>query len=140
MSADNFVGVRPNADGTYSIFEYGNMSVYGEDCMYLSTERGQTTVGREKALVRAHDLVNEMDICEYGVVEMDAVRDKPCGRCYMCVHERRIVAEDLAKCTGCGEPISEGEWQTLTSEGTYHRRCAPGIAVHKIGANNGTES
>jgi len=139
MSADNFVGVRPNADGTYSIFEYGCMSILGEDCMYLSTERGQTTVGREKALVKAHDLVNEMDICEYGVVEMDAVRTKPCGRCFVCVHERGIVAEDLQKCSVCDKPISEGEWMSITSEGTYHHRCEPRLNSlgNRVGRENG---
>jgi hypothetical protein len=40
MSADNFVGVRPNKDGTYSIFEYGNMSIFEEDCMYLAGQLG----------------------------------------------------------------------------------------------------
>jgi hypothetical protein len=126
VSADNFVGVRPNADGTYSIFEYGNMSVYGEDCMYLSESKGDTFVeSREKALVVAHDLVNEMDVCEYGVIEMGHVRDKPCGRCFVCVHERNIVSEDLQKCSGCDKPISEGEWQVSNSTGTYHTRCDP---------------
>lgn len=124
MSADNFVGVRPNADGTYSIFEYGNMSVYEEDCMYLSESKGNTFVeSREKALVVAHDLVNEMDICEYGVVEMGRVRDKPCGRCFVCVNKRGIVAAELQRCSKCKEPISDSEWQVLNSTGTYHRGC-----------------
>jgi hypothetical protein len=129
MSADNFVGVRPNADGTYSIFEYGNMSVYGEDCMYLSKEEGTTVDNREQALVKAHDLVNDMYVCEYGVVEMRPIREKPCGRCYVCVHERGIVSDTLTKCSKCGEPISEGEWQTLTSEGVFHSRCECRLTV-----------
>ena len=92
MSADNFVGVRPNKDGTYSVFEYGNMSMYSEDCMYLADQTGEISPSRETALVKAHDLVKEMYICEYGVVEMSSTRDNPCGRCFVCIHDRGAVS------------------------------------------------
>jgi len=69
MSADNFVGIRPNKDGTYSIFEYGCMSILDEDCMYLADKQGIMVNARDSALVRAHDIVTRMDICEYGVVD-----------------------------------------------------------------------
>jgi hypothetical protein len=126
VSADNFVGVRPNGNGTYAIFEYGNMSVYGEDCMYL-LEVAPTVQApnRAEALVAAHDMVNAMDICEYGVVEMSAASTDPCGRCYVCIHQRGIVADDTTKCDDCGEAIAYGEWQVGTQGKTYHSRCDP---------------
>jgi Zn finger protein HypA/HybF involved in hydrogenase expression len=130
MSADNFVGVRPNDDDTYSVFEYGNMSVYGEDCMYLNDQVGEVKSSRQEALMYAHDLVNEMDICEYGVIEMNKKAKEPCGRCWVCVHERHIVATDLPKCDGCGEAISHGEWMVMVHTGTYHNRCEPGRTTH----------
>lgn len=132
MSADNFVGVRPNPDElTYSIFGYGCMSILDEDCMYLATERGEEIAAltmaeaRATALVKAHDIVKEMDICEYGVVELPPISDEPCGRCYVCVHDRKIVADDVQRCTKCNEPISTSEWMTMTSEGTFHSSCEP---------------
>lgn len=119
MSADNFVGVRPNPNEfTYSIFEYGNMSAYDEDCMYLANQRGEEiseitmATARATALVRAHDIVNEMDICEYGVVEMPPVPNEPCGRCYVCVNNRSIVTSDIQKCDRCNKPISSSDWMT----------------------------
>ena len=113
MSADNFVGIRPNEDGTYSIFEYGCMSIYGEDCMYLQNEEPTKTAStREAALVAAHDLVNEMYICEYGVIEMPVPRKEPCGRCFVCVHERHVVSNTLEKCSVCKKPIPDGTWTT----------------------------
>lgn len=123
MSADNFVGVRPNEDGTYSIFEYGCASVDGEDCMYLAGEMGIVVPNRETALVRAHDIVNDMYVCEYGVVEMSRVPDEPCGRCYVCINERHIVHDDVQRCDKCHLPIAQGEWMTLNQEGTFHSRC-----------------
>lgn len=102
MSADNFVGVRPQKvngelTGKYEIFEYGNMSMLDEDCMYLTNTSPDHVVStgnsdcRAFALVKAHDIVKELVFCEYGVVELDPIPDKPCGRCYVCVHERRIA-------------------------------------------------
>jgi hypothetical protein len=140
MSADNFVGVRPNKDGSYSIFEYGSMSVYGEDCMYLSDETGiivhplaggndGPVNNRMVALTWAHDIVNRMDICEYGVVEMSPVPDEPCGRCYVCVNCRHIVADDIERCDKCHDPIVEGDWLTTQYDPTekkvltVHTRC-----------------
>ena len=125
MSADNFVGVRPNKDGTYSIFEYGNMSVYGEDCMYLSTEMGIIAPTREHAIMQAHDIVNEMYVCEYGVVEMPPVPDKLCGGCCYCVYERCEPSADLPKCDKCNKVISNTEWQVMTQGKHYHNRCEP---------------
>lgn len=117
MSADNFVGVRQNKDGTYSVFKYGCMSVLDEDCMYLASEIGEIVPSREAALVRAHDLVRDMYICEYGVIELDPVPDKPCGRCYVCINDRQVVADDIDKCDGCHEPISSSEWRIHTKGG-----------------------
>jgi hypothetical protein len=92
MSADNFVGVRPNKDGTYSIFEYGNMSMFEEDCMYLADKTEVVMPDRATALVFAHDLVKGMYVCEYGVIEMKPVPEEPCGQCYICTHERQKPA------------------------------------------------
>lgn len=122
MSADNFVGVRPTEDGKYEIFEYGNMSCYGDDCMYDANATPTKIVDtREEALIAAHDLVNEMDICEYGVIEMSPVPKKFCGRCYICVHERHIASDDLEKCDMCNNPISEGEWTTSWFDGVANK-------------------
>lgn len=123
MSADNFVGVRPNKDGTYSVFEYGSMSVYEEDCMYLSDKEGTIKIGREQAILHAHDIVNAMYICEYGVIEMPPVPDSPCRRCFVCIHERKIIAPDITLCTECNDPISDSETRVLTREGIFHSRC-----------------
>lgn len=126
MSADNFVGVRPREDGGYDIFEYGCMSAYEEDCMYLK-DANPTVLAetREKALVEAHDIVNEMMICEYGVVEMRPVPKDFCGHCYVCINVRGIVAENIERCTACDKPFSNSDWRTITSEGTFHSRCEP---------------
>lgn len=126
MSADNFVGVRPNKNGTWSVFEYGNASVDEEDCMYLSDQLGVVVDSREKALVIAHDLVNEMYVCEYGVVEMSPIPDEPCGRCYICIHDRNIVDPTVERCDGCGEPFHQSQSMTGVSGKWYHNRCEPG--------------
>lgn len=125
MSADNFVGVRPNKDGTYSIFEYGCMSILDEDCLYLANEDGKRVESREVALSLAHIAVREMSICEYGVIEMSPVPDEPCGRCYMCINQRNVIAGDVARCDGCKLPISTSEWTVMTSAGTFHTLCEP---------------
>jgi hypothetical protein len=125
MSADNFVGVRPNKDGMYSVFGYGCMSILDEDCLYLSGEQGEVVDARDKALLRAHELVREQYICEYGVVEMSPVPDEPCGRCYMCINQRKVIAGDVARCDGCHHPISTSEWTVMTSAGTFHSCCEP---------------
>lgn len=136
MSADNFVGVRPQKvdgqlTGKYEIFEYGNMSVFGEDCMYYKDEKPSHIVAtanadtRYMALGKAHDIVNEMDICEYGVVEMPPIPDEPCGRCFVCIHERKIVADDVQRCDKCNEPIAQGDWCVGTAEGVFHTHCEP---------------
>lgn len=137
MSADNFVGVRPEKDGTYSIFEYGCMSILDEDCMYLKDAKPTKIIlptagigsgavnARALALVEAHDLANKMMICEYGVIELQPVPKKFCGKCWVCVHERKIVDPSVPKCDSCLEPIA-GEWMVMTNGGTYHNRCEPG--------------
>lgn len=131
MSADNFVGVRHNKDNTYSILEYGCMSILDEDCQYLSEDGDKvqphhplTVLSREHALVKAHDIVNKMDICEYGVIEVTPT-EVPCGTCYVCVHVRGIVADTVVKCTECEQPISTSEWQTHTNGGVFNTRCEP---------------
>lgn len=126
MSADNFVGVRPNNDGTYDVFEYGCMSILDEDCMYLKDAVGRPFSTREKALVEAHDVVKRMDICEYGVIELEPTPPQPCGRCYVCINERKVVDDNVQRCTACKEPIAAGEWMVMKDNGTYHNRCEPG--------------
>lgn len=127
MSADNFVGVRPNEDGTYSIFEYGNMSCFDEDCMYLKEAKPTKVLfSRGSALVAAHDLVKDMYVCEYGVVEMPPVPKEFCGRCYVCVNVRNTIAPDLECCTLCGKPFHSSEWRVSTQVGTFHTSCEPG--------------
>lgn len=123
MSADNYIGVRPTKDGKFQV-EGGSASCEGEDCQYAG-HIYSIHDDRVSALVAAHDQVGREFIVEYGVWEMEPKPDKPCGRCYVCVHDRNIVAVDITRCDGCHEPISEGEWQSLTSEGTFHSRCEP---------------
>jgi hypothetical protein len=80
---------------------------------------------REKALIYAHDYLKDQYIVEYGVIELDPMPDKPCGRCYVCVHERKIISDDLPRCDGCGKPISSSEWQVYTQNKIYHYSCEP---------------
>lgn len=91
--------------------------------MYLSDKKGIVVSARDLALVRAHDIVNRMDICEYGVVEMPPIREQVCGHCYMCVNQRNVIAGDIARCDHCGEPIVDGDWITMNAQGTFHSRC-----------------
>lgn len=100
--------------------------------MYLADEKGAIVSSRPTALVMAHDLVKEMDICEYGVVEMMPVRSKPCGACWVCVYERKIPNEDLPKCTRCNKPIASTEFMSMTSEGQFHRSCEVEMAVSDV--------
>jgi len=105
------------------------MSVFDEDCMYLVEEIGTIAPTREHALILAHDIVNEMYVCEYGVVEMNPAPSAYCGRCYYCVHERGVVSPDLPKCSACGKVISGSEWQVMTQGKHYHNRCEPNKGV-----------
>lgn len=115
MSADNFVGVMPRDDGTYAIYEYGCMSILDEDCMYLKDEQPTIVApDRGAALLQAHDMVNKMYICEYGVIELAPRPHVPCGRCWVCVHQRGIADDSLPTCSVCHKPISEGDWQQTT--------------------------
>jgi hypothetical protein len=67
----------------------------------------------------------KMDICEYGVIEMSAAPTDPCGRCFVCIHERNVVSKKATKCDGCGTPIAYGEWQVGIQDKVYHSRCDP---------------
>ncbi len=128
MSADNYVGVIPTNDGEpvkWGVIPYGNASMLDEDCMYRGAIEGSYFDTRAEALVRAHDLVKEEYVVEYGVIELEPVPAEPCGYCYVCVHERGIVADDLDKCDGCGKVISTGEWRVLTGGKIYHNSCEP---------------
>jgi hypothetical protein len=125
MSADNFVGVRPNKDGTYSVFEYGCMSILDEDCMYLSEQDGKRVESREVALSLAHIFADRHFTHRNGVIEMSPIPDAPCGRCYMCVNQRNVIAADIARCDGCHLPISTSDWTVMTSVGTFHNSCDP---------------
>ncbi len=124
MSADNYVGVLQQKDGKYGLIPYGNMSMLDEDCQYRGhVEKTYDT--RADALVAAHDRSQDIDIVEYGVIELHEPPEKPCGRCYMCVNDRECIATDITRCDACGEPISDGEWQVHTQGGTFHNRCEP---------------
>lgn len=127
MSADNFVGVYQTEAGKWIVSE-GCMSIEIEDCQYRGGSLSEHD-SRENALVAAHDAAKEMTILEYGVVEFGKI-GPPCGHCYVCVHERHIVADDLPRCDApdCGEVITASEWQIHTGSGIYHSRCEPGRA------------
>ena len=114
MSADNYIGVIPTKDGKWGVIPYGCMSLLDEDCMYRGRVEGSYFDTRAEALEAAHDQVKKEAIVEYGVIELDPMPTEPCGRCYVCVHERGIVAEDIQRCDGCGNPISSSEWMCLT--------------------------
>jgi len=123
MSADNYIGVRPSKDGTFTI-EHGFMSPLSEDCQYQGTARA-TADTREIALVKAHDILKDEYIVEYGVIELDCIPDDPCGRCYVCVSEDRNVAPDLETCDACKEPLVLSQSTVLTQGGQFHGHCEP---------------
>lgn len=126
MSADNYIGVIRSEDGKYGLIPYGNMSQLGEDCMYRGRVEGSYFDDRASALVAAHDLYKTSHIVEYGVIELDPLPDEPCGKCYVCINERKVVHNDTPLCDGCNQPISTSEWMTLSNGKTYHNRCEPG--------------
>jgi hypothetical protein len=81
------------------------MSPFDEDCLYLKDISPQASFSsREKAIVHAHDLVNQEPIVEYGVIE-SSIPDNPCGLCWVCVHQRNIRSENLMLCHDCSEPL-----------------------------------
>src|SRR6266404_2034004 len=119
MSADNYIGVIATKDGKYGVIPYGNMSMLDEDCQYRGAVQGSYFDDRATALIAAHDALKEEYIVEYGVIELTEP-DVPCGRCYVCINERNIVADDVQRCDACGEPIHSSEWRTTNANGTYH--------------------
>ena len=122
MSADNYIGVR-EVEGFFYVTE-GSMSILDEDCQYVGHTLKELS-SREQALVYAHDRMKNEYIVEYGVIELSPIPEKPCGRCYVCINVRNIVAEDIQRCDGCGDPISSNDWMCMTSEGIFHHRCEP---------------
>lgn len=127
MSADNYVGVlRKTLDDGYEYFVVdGNASIDSEDCQYVGNVVGVFS-SREDALVAAHNYADKLPVLEYGVHESVYPQEPPCGKCYVCINERGIVAEDVQRCDRCHEPISTSEWMTSTYEGTFHSRCENG--------------
>ena len=126
MSADNYIGVLQNkVYDSWTIVD-GCMSVEMEDCQYIGRVLENHST-RETAIVRAHDIMKDMSIVEYGVIELDAYPRILCGKCYVCVHDRLTVAiaSTVPNCYKCGEPISSSEWVCLTQGHTYHSRCEP---------------
>ena len=122
MSADNYVGVYPRQGG-YGVVN-GCMSILDEDCKYRGSEirLAQT---RELALVAAHDYAKNLDILEYGVIELDAIPDEFCGRCFVCINERKIVDPNIERCDECHEPFTNTDWRCSSLAGTFHHRCEP---------------
>lgn len=124
MSADNYIAVmqRPT-DGKWLV-TYGFASPDGEDCQYIGTILSDHD-SRPKALTAAHDRAKLETILEYGVSEQSYPPREPCGRCFVCIHERNIVADDVRRCDRCEKPISYSEWAVSTNTGTYHPSCEP---------------
>lgn len=122
MSADNYIGIIPTKDGRYGVIPYGNMSMLDEDCLYRGRVESYYN-DRASALVAAHDLNKQSDIVEYGVIELEPITDKLCGTCFVCVHERKVISDDIPRCTACKQPLSDSEWVTQTSKGIFHNRC-----------------
>ena len=128
MSADNFIGVRPIPNTLTYLVVHGFMSPLSEDCQYEGSELARCQ-GRELALVKAHDLAKQESVLEYGVIELDPIPLEPCGRCYLCVHERGIIDSSLEKCDGCENVISASETHTYTQGKVYHSSCEM-VAAH----------
>lgn len=122
MSADNYIGVLHTKDDKYGLIPYGNMSMLDEDCQYRGQVAGSYFDDRASALVAAHDRLKEEYIVEYGVIELEEP-DTPCGHCFVCINERKIVTDNVTRCTACGDPIHSGEWTTMNHNGTFHRSC-----------------
>jgi hypothetical protein len=125
VSADNYIGVIHTKDDEYAIIPYGNMSMLSEDCQYRGAITGNyyTSEERADALLAAHDMLKAAEYpIEYGVIELEEP-DEPCGRCYVCIATRGIVANDVPRCTACEKPITG--WLVMNSEGTFHRSCEP---------------
>lgn len=133
MSADNYVAVLRKADNEYVIVD-GNESANEEDCQYVGHVVA-VKYTRPDALVAAHDHADKLPILEYGVTEGNypAIGDF-CGRCYTCINDREIVADDVERCTKCNEPIVSGDWRVMKDKGIFHRRCEPGrpTPVHEL--------
>lgn len=124
MSADNYYAVYPVTDATGTKYAvcHGFMSCEMEDCMY----RGQIYAlykTREKALVAAHDLAAKDYIVEYGVIELDEIPKDFCRRCYVCVHERKLIDPELRCCDVCSGTISDSESFTMANGKTMHNGC-----------------
>src|ERR1044072_1512341 len=109
MSADNYVRVLRKVEGHTThyynyIVVYGCASIDEEDCQYVGRVVSVHDT-REKALAAAHNYADKLPVLEYGVSEGIYPDETPCGRCYVCITERGIVAKDIQRCTACGNPI-----------------------------------
>lgn len=124
MSADNYITVYPNKTTGGFIVAYGCASIEQEDCLYRGTTLSEHQT-REEALTAAHDEAKKVPILEYGVTESSAIPGKCCGRCYVCINERHVIADDIARCDECHEPITTSDWRVMTQGKTYHHRCEP---------------
>lgn len=124
-----------SADNAYAVFEKGGswyfahvfMSPFDENCMYLAdvdTDNRTSYRSEDDAVLAAYH-TEKQEIAEsgygteYGVFTAK-IPEKPCGTCYVCVHERKIVSEDIEICDGCGKPITSEEWKVTNSNGTFH--------------------
>jgi hypothetical protein len=119
MSADNFVGIYPS--GSDWIVTDGSASREMEDCQY----RGGTVnvfPTYEQAVLAAHEYAKTLPVLEYGVGTLSAITE-PCGRCFVCVNERKIVDKNIERCDFCHEPITSDSWMTVTGRKTYHNNC-----------------
>ena len=122
MSADNFVAVYPENHNW--IITDGSMSIEMEDCQYRGSEVGRSN-SRELALVEAHNYANTLSVLEYGVIELPAIPEEFCGRCFVCVHERSIIDPTLEHCEKCGKVISASEGYTMMMGAIFHNGCSP---------------
>lgn len=125
MSADNYVAIlAKETDGGYEYYVVdGCASVDSEDCQYIG-HVVSIHDNRGEALEAAHDYAATLPVLEYGVSEGTYPSSTPCGHCFVCINERGVVADDVTRCTACGEPITD--WSITTSAGTFHRACELG--------------
>lgn len=125
-----------SADNAYAVFVVGDkwyvshvfMSPMEDDCLYLQelAEKDKLSPyeSLEKALVAAHEFCKEDTVVEYGVITCEALTE-PCGKCNVCVDERKVIADDIERCDGCKDPITDTDWTVMTAKGTFHKRCEP---------------
>jgi hypothetical protein len=125
-----------SADNAYAIYEQDGvwcvshvfMSPFDDDCQYLkNTEPDSRHSSEEDAVLWAYNREKEEIYdsgfsTEYGIFHAK-IPSEPCGRCWVCINERKIIDDELDRCDECGEPLLG--WQVWTAAGKFHRACEP---------------